>query len=158
MPRAETAFAPNAPRGPQDAAALRLTRRVKAPPALVFDCLTDSRHLARWLFAPDGWQLSWCSVDARPGGWFKLLFRDPGGARASVTGAIRRMRAPDYLAGTTQVVTRGRIGWYRFSIEFRATDDGTEIVHIVAPLALRPAAITLSSHRFSIIRSEGGWQ
>lgn len=47
--------------------ALILERVFNAPRELVFDAFTKAEHLGRW-WAPRGWEVSFCSVDLRPGG------------------------------------------------------------------------------------------
>ena len=45
-----------------------VTRRFAAPPARVFAAHTDAALLPRWMTGPDGWVMTACHCDARPGG------------------------------------------------------------------------------------------
>ncbi|MCD1257997.1 SRPBCC domain-containing protein [Paenibacillus athensensis] len=46
---------------------LLLERVMDAPPELVFQMFKDAEHLKMW-WGPRGWELSFCTVDFRPGG------------------------------------------------------------------------------------------
>ena len=45
-----------------------VTRRFAAAPARVWAAHTDAALMQRWLTGPDGWVMSECQCDARPGG------------------------------------------------------------------------------------------
>jgi uncharacterized protein YndB with AHSA1/START domain len=61
-----------------DARHLVIERLVDAPPALVFQCWTDPRHLARW-WGPAGFTNPVCEADARVGGKWRIVMRAPDG-------------------------------------------------------------------------------
>ena len=46
---------------------LILERIFDAPRPLVFEAFTEAEHLMRW-FGTDGWPLTVCNIDFRPGG------------------------------------------------------------------------------------------
>ena len=52
-----------------------MTRDFDAPRRLVFDALTKPELLKRWCFGPDGWSMSKCEVDLRPGGRYRYEWR-----------------------------------------------------------------------------------
>ena len=56
---------------------VRFTRTFKAPRALVFEAFTRPDLLARWMIGPDGWSMSVCEVDLRPGGRFAFFLNHP---------------------------------------------------------------------------------
>ena len=45
-----------------------VTRRFAAAPERVFAAHTDPALMARWMTGPDGWVMTQCQIDARPGG------------------------------------------------------------------------------------------
>jgi uncharacterized protein YndB with AHSA1/START domain len=62
----------------------------------VFECWTRAEHLTGW-FAPRGYGVHSCEVDARPGGIFRLCMRAPGGQDYWVRGAYREVAPPERL-------------------------------------------------------------
>ncbi|MHA6483974.1 SRPBCC domain-containing protein [Paenibacillus sp. strain BS8-2] len=46
---------------------LTLERVFDAPPSLVFQVFSQAEHLKHW-WGPRGWELTYCTVDFRPGG------------------------------------------------------------------------------------------
>ncbi|MCB1335259.1 MAG: SRPBCC domain-containing protein [Roseivivax sp.] len=74
---------------------LRVTRRFAAPPALVWQAHTDPDLIRRWLFGPDGWVLTRCEHDARPGG--KMFYRwemEDGSGGFELTGEVLEVDPP----------------------------------------------------------------
>ena len=67
---------------------LRISRRLRAPRALVFKVFTDPAHLARW-FGPEGFTLAECKVEARVGGVFYVDMRSPEGKPHRATGRFQ---------------------------------------------------------------------
>ena len=55
-----------------------VTRRFAAPPARVFAAHTDPALLARWMTGPDGWVMTNCQCDARPGGTLRCDWAPEG--------------------------------------------------------------------------------
>ena len=45
-----------------------ITRHFAAPPARVFAAHTDPALVRQWLTGPDGWVMTRCEIDMRPGG------------------------------------------------------------------------------------------
>ena len=74
---------------------LRITRRFAAPPHLVWLAHTDPDLIRRWLFGPDGWVLTRCEQDTRPGG--KMFYRwemEDGEGGFELTGEVLEVDAP----------------------------------------------------------------
>lgn len=67
---------------------LRISRRLKAPRALVFKVFTDPAHLVRW-FGPEGFTVAECKVEARVGGKFYVDMRSPEGKPHRATGRFQ---------------------------------------------------------------------
>jgi uncharacterized protein YndB with AHSA1/START domain len=81
---------------------LRLSRVFDAPRQLVFDAWTQARHLEHW-WGPNGFTLSTCQVDLRPGGTFLLGMRGPDGTDYPFPGVYEEIVAPE------RIVTVGTI-------------------------------------------------
>lgn len=45
-----------------------ITRHFAAPPAQVFAAHTDPELVRQWMTGPDGWVMTRCDIDLRPGG------------------------------------------------------------------------------------------
>jgi len=95
---------------------LTITRTFKAPRALVFDTFTKPEWLARWLIGPDGWSLTVCDVDLRPGGRFRYVWTKPSGKEMGMGGTFTEVTPPsrivhvevfdeDWTGGETTVTT-----------------------------------------------------
>lgn len=56
-----------------------VTRRFAAPPARVFAAHTDPALLRQWLHGPDGWEMTRCESDPRPGGAIRYDWAPVGG-------------------------------------------------------------------------------
>ncbi|MBB5235078.1 SRPBCC domain-containing protein [Deinococcus budaensis] len=78
----------------------------KAPRTLVFGAFTNAEHLRRW-WAPQGWDVPFCTVDLRPGGRWHYCMRctDPAqgefyGLESWGLGLYREIEAPARLVYT----------------------------------------------------------
>ena len=69
---------------------LKITRRLAAPRALVFQAWTDPKHLAQW-FGPRGFTIPKCAVEARVGGALAIVMRAPDGAEHPMKGVFREV-------------------------------------------------------------------
>ena len=56
-----------------------VTRDFKAPPAALFRAHTDATVMPRWLTGPDGWVMTRCESDPRPGGRMRCDWQDAHG-------------------------------------------------------------------------------
>lgn len=77
---------------PSDTAIL-ITRRFEAPRHLVWDALTQPRHLLRW-WGPDWCPLVSCELDLRVGGSWRYVSRDADGNELAWHGTYREIVAP----------------------------------------------------------------
>lgn len=83
------------------------TRRFAAPPDLVYRAHVEPELLRRWMLGPDGWTITHCVSDARPGGAIRVDWADGNGASFHITGHyvelqpgrrilhVERMHLPD---------------------------------------------------------------
>ena len=73
-----------------------MTRRFDARRALVFDAFTKPELIRRWLLGPDGWTMSVCDVDLKPGGTFHYVWRNVSdGKEFGMHGTYREIARPD---------------------------------------------------------------
>ena len=77
---------------------LVLERVVDVPRHLVWEAWTKPEHLKKW-FCPVPWSVTDCTIDLRPGGIFRTVFRSPEGQETPNVGC--------YL----EVVTNERLVW-----------------------------------------------
>ncbi|MCA8947978.1 MAG: SRPBCC domain-containing protein [Planctomycetes bacterium] len=83
------------------------TRTFDAEPELVYRAHTDPAIVQRWCTGPDGWRMTVCENDARPGGKIRYEWQNDDGHGFSLTGEfvelvpfsrlvhIERMHLPD---------------------------------------------------------------
>jgi uncharacterized protein YndB with AHSA1/START domain len=75
---------------------LVLSRLLDAPRELVFEMLTDPKHLAQW-WGPRGFTNPVCEFDARPGGAINILMQGPGDFSHPMTGTVHDVVPPERL-------------------------------------------------------------
>lgn len=76
---------------------VRVTRTFYAPQEGVFEMLTDSRQLARWL-GGRGAEAPECAVHPRPGGTFRVAFPPGATPVRALRGAFHDLTAPSRVA------------------------------------------------------------
>ncbi len=76
-----------------------IERVVDAPPALVFQCWTDPKHMARW-WAPRGFTNPVCELDPRVGGTWRIIMRAPDGTEYPCHGVYREIVPSERLVFT----------------------------------------------------------
>src|SRR5258708_29034346 len=74
----------------------RLTRTFKAPRQLVFECLTQAKHLTHF-WAPKPFTTHNCKVDLRPGGLWTYTFRGPEGQMHDCEAVYEAVEEPKRL-------------------------------------------------------------
>jgi uncharacterized protein YndB with AHSA1/START domain len=77
-----------------------ITRAFPAPRALVFDALTNPDLLPRWFNGPPGWTLAVCTLDLRPGGAYRYVWRGPAGEEMGMGGNFREVVPPIRVSAT----------------------------------------------------------
>jgi uncharacterized protein YndB with AHSA1/START domain len=82
-----------------------ITRVLKAPIALVWEAMTEPRHLVHWYHADEGWTTPFAEMDLTAGGKIRIGFGSPDGKNDFV------------LSGTFTEVTPPR------SMTFTMDDD-----------------------------------
>ena len=107
---------------------LRLTRVIKATPAIVFAAWTEPAQLQQWS-CPEGMSLPEVKVDLRPGGQFLLDMLGEDGVHHTAFGEYREIDAPHRLVYTWDWKQEGdAMGETLITVEFKPVDGHTEVV------------------------------
>jgi uncharacterized protein YndB with AHSA1/START domain len=79
---------------------IRMTRLFDAPRQLVFDAMTQPRHVKRWWGClGEGYSVPVCEIDLRPGGRWRFVNRHPKG-EAAFHGEYQEIAPPERLVFT----------------------------------------------------------
>jgi uncharacterized protein YndB with AHSA1/START domain len=118
-----------------------LTRRIAAPPELVFRAWTDPKHLAEW-WGPKGFTNPLCEADARAGGAIRIHMRAPNGVVYPMTGRFVEIDRPHRLVFVTAAIDdRGEPMFEVLNtVIFTRVDGGTEISLVARVTRTTPAA------------------
>src|SRR5260370_20163699 len=79
---------------------LVITRIFDAPRHLVFQAWTEPDRAARW-WGPQGFVTTYCNMDVRPGGVFRVCMRSPARPGRLQGGVHREGRGPGRLGVTS---------------------------------------------------------
>ena len=90
----------DAPATPQP---FTIHQAIKAPPDRVFKAWTDPEHISRWFVPVDGWTapIDLISVDARPGGMWRVSMVDDSGEAYPAVFHYREISKPNRIVFTT---------------------------------------------------------
>lgn len=77
--------------------ALNLERLIPSSPEVLFTLWIEPAHLLKW-WAPDGYQCSVDSLDARPGGRWRTILSSSDGRQVAISGVYRIVEPPRRLA------------------------------------------------------------
>src|SRR5207245_9920410 len=75
------------------------TRTLHAPRKLVFEAMTEPRHLKQWL-GPRAMTVTVADADLRVGGAWRFIHRAPDGTDHVFSGVIREFRPPERVVRT----------------------------------------------------------
>lgn len=104
---------------------LTLVRRIKAPPATVFEAWTRPEILALW-WGPHHTRMAGAEIDARAQGRFRIVLVEDNGARHEVSGSYAEVTPPERLV-FSWAWTNAPERVSRVSVVFRAIAEGTEV-------------------------------
>lgn len=105
-----------------------LQRILEAPRALVFGSWTNADDVAAW-FAPEGFTVLACEVDARPGGRWRVQFRSDAGDVHEEFGEYIEVWAPERIAFSLTQRSGGGSGPETLvTVEFTEADGRTQMV------------------------------
>lgn len=77
-----------------------MTRVFNAPAARVFDAWTRAEHVPHWLMGPDGWTMTVCDIDLRPGGAWRFHWKHDNGTEMGMSGVYREIVPGQRLVST----------------------------------------------------------
>jgi uncharacterized protein YndB with AHSA1/START domain len=77
-----------------------LTRAFDAPRRLVFEAMTRSELVRRWLLGPPGWSMVVCEIDLKVGGKFRYVWRNADGTEMGMHGVFREIIPPERVVQT----------------------------------------------------------
>lgn len=129
---------------------LKLVRRLKARPAIVFEALTTPEGIASW-WGPDAGPVLLAETDVRVGGRFRVRFRMLDGTEHESAGEYLEVDEPKRLVMTWRWTTGGEPAeagnFSRLSFDLEPIGSGTE-------LTLTHAQLKTDASRIS---HEQGW-
>jgi uncharacterized protein YndB with AHSA1/START domain len=77
-----------------------IRRTFNAPRALVFDAFNNCQYLKQWMLGPEGWTMSICEIDLRPGGKYRLVWRRPERPDMEIHGVYKEVAPPERVVAT----------------------------------------------------------
>ncbi|NKC34300.1 SRPBCC family protein [Falsiroseomonas selenitidurans] len=104
---------------------LTLVRRIRATPARAFAAWTEAEMLGQW-FGPHHTRVEEAAIDPRPGGSFRIVLREEGGARHEIGGRYLVVE-PEQALTFTWAWASAPERESRVTIRFRPLEDGTEL-------------------------------
>ena len=106
---------------------LSIVKRIRAAPDKVFAYWTDPALMGRW-FGPDGIVLRSVEADPKPHGRFRIVMQEEGdGEVHDVSGTYLVFEPPAKLVFTWAWITMPERESL-VTLEFRAVDEGTELI------------------------------
>ena len=75
-------------------------RVVEAPRQLVWDVWTRPEHVRRWLLGYEGWTVTVCEIDLRPGGAWRYAWEHPEQGVLEMKGVYVEVSPPERLVNT----------------------------------------------------------
>jgi uncharacterized protein YndB with AHSA1/START domain len=111
-----------------------VTRRFAAPPARVFAAHTDPALMARWMTGPDGWVMTNCQIDARPGGAMRCDWAPEGGGEGAfhLTAEFLTVEAPHRIVHVERMFLPDPTPDNHVETTFAAEGSGTLLTMIMS--------------------------
>ncbi|MEQ8444559.1 MAG: SRPBCC family protein [Pelagibacterium sp.] len=104
-----------------------IERMFDAPADLVFDCYTKPDLVRRWMTGMDGWWVSTCDIDPRPGGTYRYVWSGPDGESMGLNGVFHEVERPARLVTTESFDDDFGMGKMLIESEFHAEGDRTRL-------------------------------
>lgn len=108
---------------------IRVTRRFAAPPERVFAAHVEPDLLRKWLTGPDGWVMTRCDVDMRPGGQSRYDWAAEDGSGAfHLTADTLEVDPPHRILHVERMFLPMQTPDNRVETTFQPDGDGTLMV------------------------------
>ena len=104
-----------------------ITRRFAASPEAVFDAHIDPDTMRRWMLGPEGWKMTTCDSDARPGGKIHIVWEGPDGGGFSLTGEYVALDRPRRIEHVERMHLPDPTPDNRIVTVFEPDGDGTRL-------------------------------
>ncbi|MCX7644685.1 MAG: SRPBCC domain-containing protein [Rhodobacteraceae bacterium] len=103
-----------------------VTRRFAAPPDLVYRAHVEPDLIRRWLTGPEGWVMTECVSDPRPGGAIRFAWADAAGANGfHLTGEYLEVAPGARILHVERMFLPAPTPDNRVETTFRALEGGT---------------------------------
>lgn len=107
----------------------RVTRFFAAPPERVFAAHTEPELVRQWLTGPEGWIMTRCEIDLKPGGHFRYDWQSiDGSAGSHLLAEILEVEAPSRILHVERMYLPDETPPNRVETLFQAQDGGTLMV------------------------------
>ena len=107
----------------------RVTRFFAAPPERVFAAHTEPELVRQWLTGPEGWIMTRCEIDLKPGGHFRYDWQSiDGSAGFHLLAEILEVEAPSRILHVERMYLPDETPPNRVETLFQAQDGGTLMV------------------------------
>lgn len=106
-----------------------MTRQFNAPRQDVWRAMTEPELLRRWLFSPEGWKMTDCTMDNRVGGRYRWAWSDASGTEVLIISGVNKEVTPPSRMVHTETMQMpacgGPVGELLATIELTEKDSGT---------------------------------
>lgn len=81
---------------------IAMSRVFNAPRKLVYEAFTKPELLTQWLGTHNGWKMTVCEIDLRPGGKYRYAWEGRQGMKMSMGGEYREIVPAERIVATEQ--------------------------------------------------------
>ena len=79
---------------------IRVVRAFSAPRRIVYEAMSNPKHLPKWMTGPEGWTMPVCEMDLRVGGKWRFVYRMADGTEMTLQGAYREIVPMERMVST----------------------------------------------------------
>lgn len=79
---------------------IRVVRAFSAPRRLVYEAMSNPKHLPKWMTGPEGWTMPVCEMDLRVGGKWRFVYRMASGQEMTLQGSYREIVPQERMVST----------------------------------------------------------
>lgn len=110
---------------------IEVTRTFAAPPELVFRAHLEPELVSQWMTGPDGWTMSECVSDTRPGGSIRYAWRNAEGHGFHLTGEFHVIEPHSRIVHVERMFLPDPTPDNHVETRFFADGSGTRIVMLM---------------------------